>query len=205
MLSFTLSNTTIVSYSENPRMVRNATTVAGVTSKRNTEYTPTLINTSCNMAMIAERAIRHSNRQLMNSATSTRKMTSARIAFSVMLRPHDELTDVDDTSSTATPACSASCVWTTCTTSWGWSPTCTFRRLLPSALVSSRIFALAASIWLSSRMPVMSSSVIVPVAGTSQATPPSKSMPRLSPCANNETMVTTIRAADAIRPHLRRP
>ena len=36
----------------------------------------------------------------MNIATSTRKMTSARTAFSVMLRPHDELTEVDDTSAT---------------------------------------------------------------------------------------------------------
>ena len=31
MFSFTLSNTTIVSYSEKPKMVRNAVTVAGVT------------------------------------------------------------------------------------------------------------------------------------------------------------------------------
>ena len=30
---------------------------------------------------------------------------SARTAFSVMLRPHDELTEVDDTSATSTPAC----------------------------------------------------------------------------------------------------
>ncbi len=35
--SFTLSNTTMVSYSEKPRMVRKATTVAGVTSKPNSE------------------------------------------------------------------------------------------------------------------------------------------------------------------------
>ena len=35
--SCTLSNTTIVSYSENPRMVRKAMTVAGVTSNPNTE------------------------------------------------------------------------------------------------------------------------------------------------------------------------
>ena len=33
MLSLTLSNTTIVSYNEKPRIVKKATTVAGVTSK----------------------------------------------------------------------------------------------------------------------------------------------------------------------------
>ena len=95
-------------------MVRNATTVAGVTSNPNTEYTPTLISTSCNMAMIADSAMRHSKRQLMNSATRMRKMTSARTALSVTLRPHDELTDVDDTSDTSTPAVVASSVWTFC-------------------------------------------------------------------------------------------
>ena len=84
----------MVSYSENPRMVRNATTVAGVTSKPNTEYTPTLNSTSCNMARMAARAIRHSRRQAMNIATSTKNTMSARTAFSVMLAPQllaDEL------------------------------------------------------------------------------------------------------------------
>ena len=62
VLSCTLSNTTIVSYNENPKMVRNAITVAGVTERPSTEYTPTLINTSCAMAAIAETAIFHSKR-----------------------------------------------------------------------------------------------------------------------------------------------
>ena len=37
MPSFMRSNTTTVSYSEKPRMVRKAITVAGVTSQPNTE------------------------------------------------------------------------------------------------------------------------------------------------------------------------
>ena len=94
VFSLTLSNTTMVSYSEKPRIVRKATTVAGVTSNWNTEYTPTLINTSCNMAMMAAAAIRHSSRQAMNRATRIKKMTKARMAFSVMLRPHVELTEL---------------------------------------------------------------------------------------------------------------
>ena len=65
MLSLTLSNTTIVSYNENPRIVKKATTVAGVTSKPISEYTPTLMSTSCNIAKIAASAIRHSKRQAM--------------------------------------------------------------------------------------------------------------------------------------------
>ena len=56
-------------------------TVAGVTSNRNIEYTPTLIRTSCNIATMAASAIRHSKRQAMNRATRTRKMTSARIGL----------------------------------------------------------------------------------------------------------------------------
>src|SRR3954470_5962917 len=94
----------MVSYSEKPRMVKNATTVAGVTSNRNSEYTPTLINTSCNIAMIAASAMRHSRRQAMNIATRIKKITNALMAFSVMLRPHVELTEVTLTDSDGTLA-----------------------------------------------------------------------------------------------------
>ncbi len=98
-------------------MVRNATTVAGVTSNWNTEYTPTLINTSCTMAMMAAIAIRHSSRQAMNKATRIKKMTRARTAFSVMLRPQVELTELTltDSVSTFAPAARASL------TSWRFS------------------------------------------------------------------------------------
>ena len=108
VLSCTLSNTTMVSYRENPKMVRNATTVAGVTESPVTEYTPTLINTSCAIAAMAETAIFHSKRHAMYSDTTRKNTSNARAAFSVMLRPHDELTSATLTSSAFTPAFSAS-------------------------------------------------------------------------------------------------
>ncbi len=92
--------------------------MAGVTSNAKTEYTPTLINTSWTIAMIAPRAICHSKRQLMKMATRTRKITSARTAFSVMDRPQDELTEVDATWLTSTFAALANCSWTAVTTVW---------------------------------------------------------------------------------------
>ena len=144
MLSLTLSNTTIVSYSEKPRMVRKATTVAGVTSNRNTEYTPTLINTSCIMAMIAASAMRHSSRQAMNSDTRIKKMMRARTAFSVMLRPHVEPTalTLTDTASTLAAVASASLIcWRLAT---DWSPTWT-RIWVPDADESCWILALVLS------------------------------------------------------------
>ena len=54
------------------------------------------------MAMIAANAMRHSSRQAMNSATRIKKMTSALTAFSVMLRPHVELTELTLTESAST-------------------------------------------------------------------------------------------------------
>ena len=75
------------------------------------------------MARIAARAIRHSKRQAMYSDTKTKKMMRARTAFSVMVRPHDELTELTDTSSTETPASSASWFCTAVRTSVGSSPT----------------------------------------------------------------------------------
>ena len=101
-----------MSYSEKPRIVRNATTVAGVTSKPVTEYTPTLISTSWTIATIAEIAIRHSNRQAMNSATSTRNTTRARTALVVMLAPHVELTELLLTADSGIPASEASAMRT---------------------------------------------------------------------------------------------
>ena len=43
-------------------MVRKAITVAGVTSNWKTEYTPTLMITSCTMAKMAAMAIFHSRK-----------------------------------------------------------------------------------------------------------------------------------------------
>ena len=73
-------------------MVRNATTVAGVTSSLKTEYTPTLIPTSWTIAAIADNAIRHSNRQAINNETIKKKTNRALMALTVMLRPQVELT-----------------------------------------------------------------------------------------------------------------
>ena len=55
----------------------------------------------------AASAIRHSKRNEMNRATSARNTTSARIAFSVISRPHVELTNETLTSAGSTPAASA--------------------------------------------------------------------------------------------------
>ena len=57
--------------------------------------------------MIDASATRHSNRIEMNTATTSRKMTSARIAFSVISRPHVELTELTLISSALTSADSA--------------------------------------------------------------------------------------------------
>ena len=131
-------------------MVRKATTVAGVTTNRRTEYTPTLINTSCSMAMIAANAIRHSSRQAMKSATSTKKMISALTAFSVMLRPHVELTELTLTDSVSTLAACARASWISWRLATDWSPTW-ISRTRPEADVRSWTLALVPLIpWSSS-------------------------------------------------------
>ena len=65
MFSSTLSNTTIVSYSEYPRMVRKAMMVAGVTSNPERLYTPIVTTMSCTTAASAATAIFHSKRKVM--------------------------------------------------------------------------------------------------------------------------------------------
>ncbi len=82
-------------------------TVAGVTSNWNTEYTPTATMTSLSIAAMAATAILHSNRIEMKIATTNRKITSARIAFSVISAPQVELVNEKLISSTVTPAASA--------------------------------------------------------------------------------------------------
>ena len=60
VFSRTLSNTTTVSYSENPRIVSRPMTVAGETSKPTSEYTPAVMMMSFARAMSAASAIRRS-------------------------------------------------------------------------------------------------------------------------------------------------
>ena len=84
------------------------------------------------IATIAEIAIFHSKRKEMKIDTRTKNTMSARTAFSVMLRPHEELTAATLTSWASTPASAASSLCTALRTSAGWSPTCT-RMRRPSA------------------------------------------------------------------------
>ena len=59
----------------------------------------------------------------MYSITRMRKTTSARTAFSVIDRPHDELTELTLTSVTSTPAFAARSAATCCWTASGCSST----------------------------------------------------------------------------------
>ena len=63
--SRTLSKTMIVSYSEYPRIVNSAATVAVVTSRPVSEYTPAVISRSCISAISTGTAYFHSNRSAM--------------------------------------------------------------------------------------------------------------------------------------------
>src|SRR5581483_2708071 len=83
------SKTTIVSYSEYPRIVKKATTVAGVTSNRVSEYTPTVMRMSWITAMIAATAIFHSNRNEMYTVMRMKKTISAVRALLVTALPHE--------------------------------------------------------------------------------------------------------------------
>ena len=55
----------IVSYSEYPRIVNSAATVAVVTSRPVSEYTPAVISRSCISAISTGTAYFHSNRSAM--------------------------------------------------------------------------------------------------------------------------------------------
>jgi hypothetical protein len=57
VFSSTLSKTMTVSYSEKPRMVSSPITVAGVTSKPTSEYTPAVTTRSKNIVASAEIAM----------------------------------------------------------------------------------------------------------------------------------------------------
>ena len=68
-------------------MVRNATTVAGVTSNSVTAYTPTVMMMSWITAMIAASAIRHSKRNVRYTAITKKNTTSALSALLLTLSP----------------------------------------------------------------------------------------------------------------------
>jgi hypothetical protein len=179
-----------VSYSEYPRIVRNAITVAGVTRNWNTEYTPTATITSLTMAVSAATAMRHSNRSEMNTATTTRKITRARAAFSVISAPQVELVNEKLMSSTVTPAASAKSAVTASACSRGNTSTCTVTTSDVSEL-RSWIRAPLVETSLADSTSVASSTPKVSLAGMSQASPPSKSSPRFRPWVSNDPNVTT--------------
>ena len=68
-------------------MVRNATTVAGVTSKPVTAYTPTVMMMSWITAMIAASAMRHSKRNVRYAAITKKNTMSAVSALLLTLSP----------------------------------------------------------------------------------------------------------------------
>src|SRR5262245_22007451 len=90
-----------------------AITVAGVTSKPNTEYTPAVITTSWTRAISVGAAIIHSKRKVMYSVTSTRNTIRARIAFWLISWPHDGPTSLRLTRLMSEPVVldSASVTW----------------------------------------------------------------------------------------------
>ena len=69
--------------------MRNATTVAGVTSNPLNEYTPTVMRTSCTSAASVGTAILNSNRSVMYSVITIRNTISALRAFWLISLPHD--------------------------------------------------------------------------------------------------------------------
>ena len=92
--------------------------------------------------------------------------------------PQLALTDSTLTSSTPTPAAAANASWTCVRTSAGWSSTCTLM-MSPLSDARSWIFADDALRPFSSRI-ASASSMVICAAGTSQATPPAKSIPSTS-------------------------
>src|SRR4051794_40242196 len=106
-------------------MVRNATTVAGVTVNWNRAYTPTLMRTSWMTATSAPTAMAHSKRTVMYSDTTTKNTIIALMAERVTSSPHDGPTEVYCTSSGDSWAASARALLTAAPVSTLWGPTCT--------------------------------------------------------------------------------
>ncbi len=114
VFSRTLSNTTTVSYSEYPRIVRKPMTAAGVTSSPTMPYTPAVMSRSCSSATMAETDIFHVRKySAMTTAASTRKITSPRIAWASTSAPHVAPMYVEATwsSETSYAFARASCTW----------------------------------------------------------------------------------------------
>jgi hypothetical protein len=181
VFSSTLSNTTTVSYSENPRIVRKPITVDGVTSKPISEYTPAVTTMSCSRAMIAPIAIFGWNRSARNATTATRNTARAISAWSVMSLPHAALTASSLTCCSWTPAASATACFTAVVSS------------LVSWPVRTRIVSLPTTWALDTAAPAFSAAARTSLScwlwpGTLKELPPSNSMPKLNPRKTIEAM-----------------
>ncbi len=104
VFSRTLSNTTTVSYSEKPRMVRKPITVAGVTSNPDSEYTPAVRTRSCASATRPATASCQARKySVITIATRTRKITRPVTALRVMSAPQEAPTNDEVISEDVTP------------------------------------------------------------------------------------------------------
>ena len=172
-------------------MVRNATTVSGVTSNWKIEYTPTLMTTSWIMAMMAARAIFHSSRRLRYSNRANRNTTSACSALWLMSLPHEGPT-----------------VLTLTWLGWVWP---SLARMLRTWSVLAAV-ALGAStriespiVWILVPDPTITPSSLracsteTPGALTCHDTPPTKSMPRLRPRVASDSTLTKMSTPENTR------
>ena len=164
-------------------MVKNDTTVAGVTTRPSSAYRPTEMNTSCTTAMSAPTAIFHSSRHAMNNASSTKNTTSALTACLVISLPHEGPTDCTPRNSpslaNSTPISEA--FTGSFTADWMRSTSPPTIWILASASPNGRNTSRAAA-------------MLTPGARTSHELPPSNSMPRFkcsTTMANTDTRIAT--------------
>ncbi len=156
------------------------------------------------MAANAATAIRHSKRRLMNSDTTMKNTISALTAFSVISAPQVELVNATLTADVSTPAASANAAVISADFSLGTSSIWTVTTSADSE-VRRWMRAPAVSMPWSCNTCSASSMSKVSLAGTSQALPPSKSRPRLSPCTDNDATVMIRMTIAATNPTIRRP
>ena len=158
-------------------MVRNATTVAGVTSKSVTAYTPTVMMMSWITAMIAASAMRHSKRNVRYAAITKKNTISAVSALLLTLSPQVGPTLVTLTCAPSMPAYLASAALTFA--SWAVERffDCTRTELLPTM---STFASPSPSGSMASRTLVTETDALFAIVNC-HCVPPSKSIPRLRP------------------------
>ena len=140
----------------------------------------------------------------MKIDTRTKKTIRARIAFSVKLRPHDELTRDSLTSSTSILAPSANCCLIAARTASSLWISVWTRMRRPSTPRNSWILAVTISMSLATST-ASTSEILNSSVANSHASPPSKSMPRLRPRNPIEKSEMTTNSSDSPKPQFRRP